>query len=414
VFRRLLASFALNELAWSVGTLALAVLVYRRTGSALGSTGFFLCSQVAPALLSTPLVAKLDRRAPARVLPVMYALEALLFGALAWMTSRFALAPVLALALLDGVVALASRSLAHAARAQVLKPLDLLEEGSALTSSAFSLCYMIGPLLGGIVVAAGGTVAALLANSALFAVMAFVLSTADLPRGVGDDEHGQRRLRAALAHVRANDWLERLLILQVIGMIFFTISVPVEVVFAEHTLRAGAGGYGALMACWGAGAVLGSAAYTRWRRRPAATLISVSGLMLGLGFLVMAVAPSLLAALLGAAVAGSGNAVVLVATRTLIQSRTPDRFMALMMSLMDASTTLAPGLGILAGGVITVLAGPRVAFAVAAFGSLAFALVVAVALRLPPPLPPAGDDVQPPESDLALLISSAPSTGTLV
>ena len=29
VFRRLLAAFAFNELAWSVGTLALAVLVYR-------------------------------------------------------------------------------------------------------------------------------------------------------------------------------------------------------------------------------------------------------------------------------------------------------------------------------------------------------------------------------------------------
>ena len=49
---------------------------------------------------------------------------------------------------------------------------------------------------------------------------------------------------------------------------FFTISVPVEVVLAQHTLHKGAGGYGALLAAWGAGAVLGSAVYARWHARP--------------------------------------------------------------------------------------------------------------------------------------------------
>ena len=47
-YRRLLAAYTLNELAWSVGSLALAVLVYRRTGSAIGAMGFFLCSQFVP------------------------------------------------------------------------------------------------------------------------------------------------------------------------------------------------------------------------------------------------------------------------------------------------------------------------------------------------------------------------------
>jgi len=79
IFRRLLAAYVLNELGWAVGTLALALLVYRRTGSAIGSTGFFLCSQVVPALISPALVAKLDRRAPNRLLPTLYAIEAALF-----------------------------------------------------------------------------------------------------------------------------------------------------------------------------------------------------------------------------------------------------------------------------------------------------------------------------------------------
>src|ERR1700733_6461993 len=95
LYRRLLAAFVFNELAWSVGTIALSVLVYRRTGSAIGSTGFFLLSQVLPALLSPPIVARLDQRALKRVLPALYALEALLFGVLAYLASRFSLVPVL-------------------------------------------------------------------------------------------------------------------------------------------------------------------------------------------------------------------------------------------------------------------------------------------------------------------------------
>ena len=51
-FRRLLMAYVLNELAWSVGTLALSLLVYKRTGSAIGSAAFFLCSQFLPALLN--------------------------------------------------------------------------------------------------------------------------------------------------------------------------------------------------------------------------------------------------------------------------------------------------------------------------------------------------------------------------
>lgn len=61
-YRRLLLAYGLNELAWSVGTLALAVLVYRRTGSALGATAFFICSQVAPALVSPLFVSRVDQR----------------------------------------------------------------------------------------------------------------------------------------------------------------------------------------------------------------------------------------------------------------------------------------------------------------------------------------------------------------
>jgi MFS family permease len=380
-FRRLLAAYVLNELAWSVGTLALSVLVYRETNSALGSAAFFICSQFLPAVLSPPLVARLDFHAMRRVLPTLYAVEAVLFGILAWFTHHFTLIPVLVLALADGAIAAAARSLSAAARTQILKPLDLLHDGNAVSNFGFSGAFMLGPLLGGVVVAAGGTVAALLVNCGLFAGIALVLTVTALPEARPSPGSGLRRLVDGVGHVRRDRLLSRLLSVQAVGLVFFTVSIPIEVVYAQHTLNTGPGGYGALMGAWGLGAVAGSAAYARWRRRSTATLIAASGLSLAVGFAIMGVAPTLAVALVGSAMAGMGNGVESIAAKTAVQEQAPDHWMALVMSLNDSISQLAPGLGILLGGLIATAANSRVAFGVAAAGSLAFALAVPFALR---------------------------------
>src|SRR5437588_6339000 len=94
-FRRLLVAYTLNELAASIGAVALALLVYRRTGSAIGAAGFFLCAEFGPALVSPLFVARLDQQSAARVLGLLYALQALIFLVLSLLVSRFELAPVL-------------------------------------------------------------------------------------------------------------------------------------------------------------------------------------------------------------------------------------------------------------------------------------------------------------------------------
>lgn len=380
-FRRLFAAYVFNELAWSVGTLALAVLVYRQTRSAIGSTAFFLSAQFLPGLVSPALVARIDRTPPRIILPALYAVEAVLFGVLAWLTHHFTLVPVLALALADGIIAGAGRALATATRTAILRPIDLLPEGNALTGFGFSGAYMLGPVLGGVVVAAGGTVAALLVNCGFFAVMALILAATVLPASDAEPGKVLARLKEGLGHARQDRVLGRLLLMQSVGLVCFTISIPVEVVYTQHTLHAGADGYGLLMGFWGGGAVLGSTMYARWRRRSAGMLIGGSATALGIGFGVMAAAPTLPVALAGAAFAGAGNSVEFVAARTAMQERTPDRWMALMLSVADSMAQIMPGVGILLGGVITAVTTSRVALAVGAAGSLVFAVAVTVVLR---------------------------------
>ncbi len=408
VYRRLLAAYALNELAFAVGTVALALLVYRRTGSALGATAFFLASQFVPALISPLAVARLDNLPARAVLPLLHWLEAAIFLILAWVaTSHFSVVAVLALAFLDGTVALVARAITRAATVSVTAAAGLLREGNAVANAAFSVCFMVGPGLGGALVAAGGTSLALLANAGIFAVVGLnLITTAGLPEPEPERGSAKGRVRAALAYARERQPIRALFLLQAVGVLFFTISVPIEVVFAQHSLHAGAAGYGAMLSAWGAGAVAGAAAYARWRRRPNRELIVGGALFLGLGFVAMAAAPTLAVAIVGAALGGVGNGLESVAARTALQEEAEEQWMAMMMSLYEALFQSVPGAGMLIGGGITALGSPRTALAVAGAGSLAVtaaAWIVLAGLRDHPKAPVApnpGSQTEPPTDPL--------------
>ncbi|HET6869180.1 MAG TPA: MFS transporter [Solirubrobacteraceae bacterium] len=402
VYRRLLAAYALNELAFMVGTIALALLVYRRTGSALGATAFFLAAQFVPALISPMAVARLDQLSARTVLPVLHWLEAAIFVVLAWVASdHFSVVAVLVLAFLDGVLALTARALTRAATVSVTSAVGLLREGNAVSNAAFSVCFMFGPAVGGALVVAGGTSVALLANAGIFAVCGLVLATArGLPEPAPERAETKGRLRAALAYVREVPEISRLILLQGVAVLFFTISVPVEVVFAQHSLHAGAAGYGGMVSAWGAGAVAGAAVYARWRRRPNRELIVGGAASLGVGFLVMAAAPTLTVAIVGAALGGVGNGVESVAVRTAIQEEASEQWMAIMMSLYEAIFQSVPGAGMLIGGGLTALGSPRTALAVAGAGSLAVTVTAWFALTgLGSRLKPEAEDGPAPQAD---------------
>jgi hypothetical protein len=267
----------------------------------------------------------------------------------------------------------------------VLTPAGLLREGNAITNGAFSVCFMLGPVLGGVVVAVGHTGAALLIDAALFALMAVSLLTATgLPAVPDEGAPAAGRLRSALAHALGEPAIRGLIVLQAASLLFFMMSMPVEVVFAQHTLHAGAGGYGAMLSAWGAGAVIGSAVYARWRALPASTLLTLGSAAVGLGLVAMGAAPSLALVLPGAVVGGIGNGIAAVASRTALQEQVHGQWMARIMSLWEALNEAVPGGGIVLGGATAALAGPRAAMIVAGFGGLIVSAFVPVVLRSMP------------------------------
>lgn len=381
-YRRLLLAYGLTLVAWKVVEVALAILVYQRTGSAIGAAAFFLSAQFVPSFFAPSLVARLDRRSLRQVLPVLYIVEAFLFLLLALLVGHVAVGFVLALALLDGIVALVVLSLTRTAAVGVTAPAGLLREGNALMNTVSMVTQLAGPALGGSVVALASIRVGLLVGAGMVVVIAIALVTArGLPGAVPEGSPAKGRVAAAFRYVRGQPAIRALLSLQAIALVFFTMSIPVELVLAQHTFHAGAGGYGALLTAWGGGAIVGSVIFARWRQRSSAALIALGAGLLGLGFAVMAVSPTIAVAAVGAAVGGAGNGVHAVAARTALQEQVKPDWMALVMSLNESVGQAFPGLGILLGGALADVGSPRFAFALAGGGSLVIAAAASILLR---------------------------------
>jgi MFS family permease len=380
-FRRLAVVRFVDELGDWLGEIALAVLVFDQTGSPLATAALFLALQFAPALVTPPLVARLESLHSRVSLPVLSIVQAAAFAGLAVLSTDFSLVPVIALAMLAGALAVSGRALTRAAAAAVLTPHGLLREGNALLNIGFTAAAAAGPALAGVVVATAGPRTALFADAASFAAVALLLATAStLPRARPDAMRWRARLRMGLRYVSSHRQLRLLLAAQAMAFVFFAIVIPIEVVFAKRTLGAGDAGYGALLASWGGGMVLGGLAFAVLRRTPLHILLAISTLAIGFAYLGTGAAPTLLVACVASAIGGAGNGIQWVALITAVQQLTRADYQARVLSLLESLAAAMPGLGFVIGGVLAAIFDPRTSFAVAGAGVLAVLAIAAVAL----------------------------------
>lgn len=381
-FRRLALSYAVNELGDWLGIVALSVLVFDLTGSALATALLFIGTGFLPALLTPVLVARLEQPQPRFVLPTIYAGEAAAFGALALLAGHFSLAAVVVVATVDGALALTARALTRAVSAAMLEPEGELRAGNAILNIAFTSGAALGPAIAGAVVAALGVQSALLLNAVSFYAIACILLTAR-PLPQPEPEPGARilkRVRAGLGYIRRQRTLRRLLGAQATALIFFSAVIPIEVVYAKETLGVGDTGYGVMLGSWGAGMVLGSVIFATLRRAPLPLLLFFSTIAIGAGYLGMAAAQTLAAACVASAVGGTGNGVQWVAVVSAVQELTAPNMQARVIGTLESTASATPGIGYLLGGLIASGWSPRATFLVAGVGVMA--IVVASALLL--------------------------------
>lgn len=382
LFRRLAASYAINELGDWMGIIALSVLVYDNTESALATAALFLGTRFLPALFAPVLVAQAEKPPPRFALPLIYGGEAAAFACLALFVDDFSLAPVIVLAAIDGALALAGRALTRAVVATALEPSGELRAGNALLNVAFTGGSAIGPALAGLVVAGFGVQSALLLDAVSFYVVAVLLFTAgSMPQPEPEPGRMRERVRAGLAYIRRQPVLRRILVAQGLAFVFFAAVLPVEVVYVKETLESNDTGYGLMLACWGAGMVLGSLLFARLRQASLGYLLLFSTLAVGAGYLGLAAAPTLAVACLVSVVGGAGNGIQWVTAISAVQELTTEAMQARVMSVLESIGAAMPGFGFVLGGVIAALVSPRMTFLVAGSGVIAIVLVMAPLLR---------------------------------
>src|SRR3954454_13006187 len=90
-FKRLATGYSINELGNWLGDIALAVLVYDQTGSALATALLFIGTRFVPPLVVPAVVARTEALPPRTALPLLYGLDACVFATLAVLARHFAL-----------------------------------------------------------------------------------------------------------------------------------------------------------------------------------------------------------------------------------------------------------------------------------------------------------------------------------
>ncbi|MGP3927229.1 MFS transporter [Streptomyces sp. 8N616] len=353
-FSALFAAHTVSILGDVLTKVALSVLVYDRTSSALMAALTYALGFL-PQVLTAALASAVVDLVPARRL--------MLIGDL----SRMACVLVMALpgmpipVLLILVTASGALSPLFRAARQVLLPEIIGMSGYALARSMFSGTVQVGQTLGfglgGLLLIIFTPRTALLIDAATFAFSIALVMLLVRPRPAGAAGHPDRTTGIVRATVRGNrsilrnPVLRRLLLLQWVPTALIVLP---EGLAAPYAVQLGGGpeAVGLLLAFPAVGTVLGEAAVARLlgaeeRNRWVPALILVATVPL----LFFVFTPSLPMALALLLVSGVGTAFALPLDQLYVE-RVPDALRGRAMTLTGAGSITTQGIGLAAGGLL--------------------------------------------------------------
>ncbi|RCG21931.1 MFS transporter [Sphaerisporangium album] len=381
-FRSLWGGQCLSLLGDQLAQVALAILVFERTHSALATAAVYALTYLPP-ILGGPLLAGLaDRFARRRVMIICDLVRALLVGLMAVPSMPF---PVLC-ALVFCVVLLSSPF--TAARAALLP--DILEgdryvAGSALQNMTNQAVQMLGFAAGAGVIATIGTHRGLALDALTFLISALILAVGVRRRPPPDPEDGVHASMwsstKAGARLVFGDRRLRTLVMFAWLCGFYVLPEGIAVPYAatlgddprDVTLISGL-----LMAAMPTGTVIGAFVFSR--------LVTPTGRLRVMGWMAMlscapligcALRPPLAVVLALWVLAGMGGAYQLAANAAFVQC-VPANRRGQAFGLVQSGLLAAQGIGILIGGAAAQALGPEPVVALAGASGLTVAALLAM------------------------------------
>lgn len=406
VFGAELFSLAGDQLA----RVALAVLVYARTGSAAYAAGTYALTFL-PALLGGVLLAwTADRMRRREVMVAADLLRAVGIGVMAVPgLPLWVLCSLLVVVVLPG----APHSAAQGALLPEILVGDRYERGLALRTIGGQTAQLIGFAVGGAVVATIGPPLALAVDAVTFVISAVVVrvgladrpTAAPVPRA-GRTDTAVRRVPLSGLTTIAVDPFRRAVVALAWTVGAFVVPEGLAVPYAAQLHDGAAAGVpgadltdvgtvsGLLMAAGPLGSAVGAWAFTRfvprrWRER----LVGAVAVAVGLPLMLVALRPGVAVTLLLWGLAGAGTSAYLLQAQAMFVRATPVAVRGRAIGVAASGIVAVQGLAVLIGGLLADATNAATAIAVCGAGGSLAALTaaVAVARAAPRSAAPAGD-----------------------
>jgi MFS family permease len=370
---------ALATLASGLGTwlafVALTVDVFDRTDSATWVSALFIADFL-PAIFIGIAAGTLVDRMPRRRLMIASDLVRVVVFALLPFANDPAL--IVALAAVAGFATGFFRPAVYAGLPNLVPDRDLAGANSVLQTLE-NAAWAVGPILGGVLVAATGPDAAYWINAATFLVSAALLTRipSRVLQAAAAVGHGYwRDLADGFALIRGSRALLTILATWNVVMLATAGANVSEVVLAKDAFSAGDFGYGLLVGATGLGLAVGSLLAGSFLETR--SLSSVYGGAIGLialGMGAAAASPNVWVAAACVVFVGAGNGAAVVCNALLVQRGAPDELRGRAFTVLMSSNYVVLGLGMLAAGPLTDAVGPRTVWAVAGALCAAAALI---------------------------------------
>jgi MFS family permease len=369
--RVLAGATAISAAGDLVLVVVLSLRVHDLTGSGFAVAALFAALMAPIALLASPAGRLVDRTETRRTLALVSVAQAVVATGLVFADG---LAAILALTALLG----AGAAIAGPAEAALVPVVARdLTKANGWVESARYIGFTAGPIIAGVLTAAGGTRVALAVNAASFLAVAI---GAALMHARRPPAPGAPRDRGSFSLLLADPILRVTVTAAVAALLFISASMTVEVFYVRDVVGAGAAGYALVFGAWAVGMVAGALTLAPRVKLALATGAMLALALQGAGMAASACWPVLAWAMAGYFVGGIGHGVKNVLMRTLIQERVaPEKHGRAFAAYGAARNTAELGaLGL--GGIMVATLGAQPALLVAGLGPVVAGLL-AVAYR---------------------------------
>lgn len=270
-------------------------------------------------------------------------------------------------------------------------PREDLQNAVGLNAATFNLTRVVGPTIGGVLIAVLGAGGNFAVQSCLYVAVIVTISRMRVPARRSAAQSGSvlRNLQEGATWVWRNHSMRALMALALIPSVTAMPYMSLMPVFASDVLQVGPSGLGLMLAATGAGALVGAlsvASGLRTQRREALQFLALG--TMGASLILFSQMRDLAPAMLFLAIIGGCQMAYMNTNQAVLQMLIPDQLRGRVMAIYMLNIGLMPFGTFLAGLITSVVGAPTT---VTGMGSICIAIAVIAALIMPPVASPAAE-----------------------